>query len=186
MHGESLCSGNWLEIRRQGKYEFVSRLKGIGVVEIVATTFDETLPVTERTKVILIEQFRPAVNKRVIELPAGVAGDHNESEKLEEAVARELCEETGYLPRKVAFLSSGPSSAGLSDEVVSFFLAVDLISEGAGGGVDDENIIVHEVPIVHVNSWLSQKTQEDVMIDPRIWAGLWLRIAFLTGNPHLG
>lgn len=181
----TLSSGQWLELRKSGNKEFVSRLRGTGVVEIVATRIVEDVSQEHhKMHIILVEQFRPSVNRRIIELPAGVVSDHDSDEKFEDAVQRELEEETGYRAGKIKFLSEGPSSAGLSDEVVTFFLASDLERINSGGGVDDEDIIVHEVPLVTINNWLTNKTKEGIMVDPRVWAGIYLRIAYLTGHPE--
>ena len=51
--------------------------------------------------VLLVRQFRQAVGKDLLEIPAGGI---NPGESPTEAVRRELQEETGYLPRKVEML----------------------------------------------------------------------------------
>ena len=52
---------------------------------------------------------------------------------------------------------SGPSSAGMSNEIMAFVRAYDLVREHAGGGDDTEDIIVHEVPRAEAPRWLLQK-----------------------------
>ena len=54
--------------------------------------------VTEEKEVVLVRQYRPAVEKYTIELPSGLA---EESEPPEETARRELWEETGYRARQV-------------------------------------------------------------------------------------
>ena len=72
-------------------------MKATGVVAIVA--------VTPACELILTEQFRRSVNRRVIDLPAGLSGDGPESEELVTAARRELIEETGYEARRLKLLA---------------------------------------------------------------------------------
>lgn len=167
--GETFLCGDWLELRKVGKTEFASRVWGSGVIEIVATTVIEGVP-----HFIFIEQFRPAINSRCIELPAGVVGDHDANEDPKWAVERELIEETGYRAGKIEFLAKGPSSAGMSDEIMDFYYASELEKIGSGGGVGDENITIHEVPTIELDMWLIKKIQDGIMVDPRVWAGMYL------------
>ena len=180
--GLSLVKGN-------GR-EWVERNRGTGAVEIVATLLGGSTriarPIPMRlddVKILLIEQYRPAVDKVVLELPAGVIGDHDKDEPAELAAARELEEETGYRAGALHFMAMGPSCAGLCSELTSFFLATDLKKVSDGGGVEDEKITVHEVPLINIGPWIAEKK---LMADPRIWAGLYLRIAFLTARPDVG
>lgn len=168
--GESFVSGDWLELRKSGKTEFVSRIWGSGIIEIVPFRIIDGV-----NHIILIEQFRPAINSRCIELPAGVVGDHDDpNEAPELAAQRELEEETGYRAGRIKFLAKGPGSAGMADEMMSFFYASDLEKINSGGGVGDENIVVHEVPTIEVDKWLATKIQSGIIVDPRVWAGMYL------------
>ena len=71
------------------------------------------------------------------------------------------------------FLFHGPSSPGLTSESLSFYLASGLRRVAAGGGVDNENITVHEVPLAEIDSWLAAKASQGVALDPRIFTGLY-------------
>jgi ADP-ribose pyrophosphatase len=137
-----------------------------GIVAIVA--------VTEGKKLILVEQFRPPLQKRVIELPAGLAGDVPGAEEEELAVAaqRELEEETGYTAKTMKLAATGVPSAGLCDEIISIFVAEGLMKTGDGGGDASEDIVVHEVPVDHVLAWLEQKQKEDMLVDLKVYTGL--------------
>lgn len=73
---------------------------------------------------LLVRQYRQPIAKELLEIPAGgVDGD----EKPEEAVRREMQEETGYLPEKVEKLGWFYSTPGFSDEYLYLYLATDLI-----------------------------------------------------------
>lgn len=121
---------------------------------------------------ILVEQRRPAVGCRVVELPAGLAGDvpGAEKESLYEAAYRELLEETGYEAKRWRRLGSGFSSPGLTDERIVLFLAEDLRKVADGGGDESESIVVHEVPLNEVFLWLKVHGFD---ADLKLWAGLY-------------
>ncbi len=159
--------GKHLRVLKRGHWEYVERIHARGAVVIAA--------VTEGGNLILTEQYRPPVANRVIELPAGLAGDiaGQETEELAAAARRELLEETGYEAREITLLTSGPPSAGLSSEMVTFFRAKGLRRAGDGGGVDHEEIQLHEVPLASVREWLEKRRNEGVLIDPKVYVGLY-------------
>lgn len=161
-----LFDGNFLRVVRHGRWEFAQRTRATGVVGIVAVTSD--------SKIILIEQFRAPVGKRVIELPAGLMGDDGDAgEAAETAAIRELTEETGYGADSMEKLCEGPSSAGLTSEVVGLFLASGVKRIGEGGGIGSEQIIVHEIPLDLVDDWLLGIRGEHTLIDFKVYAGLY-------------
>jgi len=124
----------------------------------------------------LVEQFRIPLQKRVIEIPAGIVGDEEEyrGESLAETAGRELLEETGYRAGRVEMLIETPTSAGLTSEMMHLFQAKELVREHDGGGVSGEDIIVHHVPLKDLSEWLRQKADEGMIIDYKIHASLWL------------
>ena len=165
---EVLHSGKFLEFLDRDGWEFVRRRKAKGGGCALAVTDDK--------KVVLCEQFRPAVGKKVIELPAGLAGDIplQEDEPLLTAAKRELKEETGYEARNWVRLAEGPSSAGLTTELITFFYATGLTRMTAGGGVHGEEIKVHYVDTTDVVDWCQRREDEGILVDFKIFAALFL------------
>ena len=49
-----------------------------------------------------------------------------------------------------------------------------LIKVGDGGGVDGEDITVHEVPLPQVDAWIEAKESEGCLIDAKLYGGLYL------------
>ena len=163
----TVWEGKHLRVRKCGRWEYVARTKARGGVVIVAVTDDH--------KLLLVEQYRVPMGKAVLELPAGLAGDEegSETEDLMAAAKRELLEETGYDAREMILLMAGPSSAGLTNEVNTLFRAVGVRPVSSGGGDEHEQIQVHAIPLSHVDSWLRQKMEEGMGVDPKVYAGLY-------------
>ena len=74
--------------------------------------------------ILLVNQFREAVGKELLEIPAG--GIEPDEDPVT-AVRRELQEEIGYLPKKVERLGGFYSSPGYCTEYLHLYLATDLI-----------------------------------------------------------
>jgi ADP-ribose pyrophosphatase len=167
-----IADGKHIRLVARGKWEFAERKKVSGIVGIVA--------VTDQNKLILIEQLRAPVNRRVIEIPAGLAGDiaGSEDEKLEIAAQRELMEETGYEAREMTRLIDGAVSAGITSEIVTLFRATGLTRTGKGGGDGSEDIEVHEVPVDKVHAWIQEREKTGAIVDFKVYAGLF----FLKGS----
>lgn len=161
-----IAEGRFISLLRMGRWEFVRRRNARAVVGIIA--------VTPADEVLLVEQHRVPVAANVIELPAGLVGDDGDpNEALELAAARELEEECGWRPARCRVLQAGPSSAGLSDEIVHLVLAEDLTQVGPGGGVAGEDITVHAVPRKDIAAWLVEAAANGKLIDHKVQAGLW-------------
>jgi ADP-ribose pyrophosphatase len=162
-----IAAGKHANFVRRDNWEYVERPKISGIVVIV--------PVTDDNKLILIEQFRVPVQKNVIELPAGLAGDiaGTENEPLAAAAKRELLEETGYEAREMTYLTEGASSAGITDEILAVFRATRLKKIGDPEGDGDEHITVHAIPLAEVPAWLVKQREEGKVIDLKVYAGLY-------------
>lgn len=164
---ETLYTGHWLTLRQRGHWEYVERNNPQGAVIIVAVTPDDC--------VLFVEQYRVPIRQFTIEMPAGLIGDpgHTDDAEVDATARRELEEETGYTCARVVPLHSGPSSAGMSTEMMHFVRAFDLHKVGAGGGDETENIVVHAIARNEAGAWLHSMSKKGYSIDPKLFAGLW-------------
>lgn len=162
-----LAEGRFVRLVAQAHWEWVERVNAAGAVVIV--------PITDRGMLVLVEQYRFPLGRRVVELPAGLVGDRRDipGENLVEAAQRELLEETGYVADRLEYLTEGPSSAGLAAETYALFLAADVRRVGPGGGDHSENIQVHLVSLEQAAAWCEAKRQSGTMVDPKVYAGLY-------------
>ena len=140
-------------------WEYVTRTHATGVVGIIAVDDEEQL--------VLVEQYRAPVAVNVLEIPAGLVGDAT-PESFEEAARRELLEETGFSAESIEPLFAGPSSAGLSDEVVHLVRAHGLRQTQSGGGIEGESIIVHRVPLHGLESFIEDFEASNGMVDFKV------------------
>ena len=168
---DTLFNGQYLRVRIQDAWEYAERTNASAAVIIVA--------VTPEDKIVFVEQYRIPVQARSIEMPAGLVGDLGEPESVETAALRELLEETGWQAGRVEHVMTGPSSSGMSNELVAFVRAHDLVRVHAGGGDETEDITVHEVPRHEAPRWLDERRREGFSIDPKLYAGLY----FVDHNP---
>ena len=155
----TIAEGQFLGLYARDGWEFAERPNAEGVVGILALTPQE--------EVILVEQFRIPVQSLVIEIPAGLIGDEeaHRGETIEETARRELLEETGYRAGSVKRLLSSPTSPGMTTELTHLFHATELERVHAGGGVDEEEIVVHRVPRSELREWLGGREEEGLLID---------------------
>lgn len=158
-----LGEGRFVRLLEHETYEYVERKGCSGIVSVVA--------VTAAGELLFVEQYRPPLGCRTIELVAGLAGDEGE-ESLETAARRELLEETGYAAESLAFLMVGPSAGGITAARVHYYLARDVVRVHAGGGVADEDIVVHAVPVAEAYAWLQRMSAGDRLVDPKVFLGI--------------
>jgi len=154
--------GRYITAKVNGKWEYVSRSRGIRAAVILA--------VDAQDHVILVEQYRVPLGRNCIELPAGLVGDHDDvaGEDDTAAAARELEEETGYRAGRMEVLGQFWSSPGMVSESYTLLRAHDLERIGPGGGTDGENITVHRVPRQHIAGFIAERRAMGDAIDGKM------------------
>jgi len=117
-----------------------------GAVAVVAITDDDS--------VVLVRQYRPALDEWILEIPAGtrdVAGE----EELRTA-ERELAEEVGLAAGRIVLLTHCAITPGFCDEITAVFLATGLTPVDLDPqGIEERYMSIEHVPL----------SEFDVMVD---------------------
>ncbi len=151
--------------RRETTREIVEHADCIAVVAV-----------DEADNVLLVKQFRQAVKQELLEIPAGGI---DPGEAPETAVSREMCEETGYLPRKLERLGGFYSAPGFCTEYLHLYLVSDLVPSRLVAE-DTEGIKVVPVPAGEIPVLLSSGK----ICDAKSIAGLWTYWHHRQKQPH--
>lgn len=151
--------GKFIAAKTRGKWEYVSRTRGVHAAVILAV---------DDGHVILVEQFRVPLGRKCIELPAGLVGDHDSGEATETAAARELEEETGYRAAQWQDLGEFFSSPGMVTESYTLLKATGLTQVSDGGGTAHEDIVVHRVPLGRMAEVIAEHRARGNAIDSKL------------------
>ncbi len=141
--GETIYEGKIITLRVEevelpdGKTAKRELIKHPGAVSII--------PITKEGKLVLVEQYRKALERSLIEIPAGKI---DPGEAPEVTAVRELEEETGYGAKEFTYVQSFATSPGFADEVIHLYVAQDLYKvENPADSDEDEFIGLLEVTI---------------------------------------
>ncbi|RKQ18007.1 NUDIX domain-containing protein [Ureibacillus endophyticus] len=144
----------------QSKREIVNHPGAVAVIAI-----------TDEGKLILVEQYRKALERSIIEIPAGKL---EPGEAPEVTARRELEEETGYGCHKLSCLQTFATSPGFADEVIHLFVAEQLFEIEEKAELDEDEF----VELMQV----SVEEAEEMVKDGRIYdaktafAVLWMKL----------
>ncbi|MCU9595436.1 NUDIX hydrolase [Caldibacillus thermolactis] len=117
-----------------GKTSSREIIKHPGAVAVIA--------ITEEEKILLVEQYRKALERTLIEIPAGKL---EKGEDPRESAKRELMEETGYTCENLEHITSFYTSPGFANELVHIYQATGLKQERELQLDEDEFVSVMEV-----------------------------------------
>jgi ADP-ribose pyrophosphatase len=132
------------------------------------------IPVDADDNVLLVRQYRRAIDKELLEIPAGGI---DPGEDAEAAVVREMQEEIGYRPGKITRLGGFYSSPGFCNEYLTLYLANDLVPARLFAE-DTAGIEVVRVPV----SELAALATSDKIEDAKTVAGLLFYLEYLKNS----
>lgn len=130
------------------KRELISHQGGVAII-----------PVTREGKILFVKQYRKAIEKTLIEIPAGLI---DEGEDPSETAVRELEEETGYTAKNISFVTSFYPSPGYTDELNYIYFSNELERlEEIIHGDDDEFIEVIALTLTEAKQYVRDKKIHD-------------------------
>jgi len=168
---ETLYLGSYLNLEkirielpdgRQGTREIVRVKDAVAILPVDSDGFAH-----------LILQHRPAIQKTILEIPAGVM-DHG-AESAEACARRECQEETGIIPKRVIPLLRYAHAEGYSTGFITLFLGLDLIQTHQTRFDSSEYIEQVKMPF----SELVNRVQKNEFLDSKTI------LATLLSKPHL-
>lgn len=142
MKSEKIYDGKMINLRidtvelPDKKYSKREIVEHPGAVAVIA--------ITEDNEILLVEQYRKAVDQVLLEIPAGKI-EIDEEPNI--TAMRELEEETGYKAESVEYLLETYSSPGFTNERIYIFLAKNIEKVSDKLGVDGENLRIKKVKL---------------------------------------
>lgn len=96
------------------------------------------VPITDKGKIVFVEQYRKALERSLIETPAGKL---EPGEEPEVTARRELEEETGYGCEKLTHIQSFATSPGFADEIIHLYVAEGLSKIENAASLDEDEFV---------------------------------------------
>lgn len=117
------------------------------------------IAVNEDRKIVMVEQYRKALERSLLEIPAGKL-EPGENPVL--TAERELEEETGYRAEYMKYITSFYTSPGFADEIIHLYYADQLKKvENPLDGDDDEFVDLYEVTLEEALQYINDKRIHD-------------------------
>ncbi|WP_433742975.1 NUDIX hydrolase [Falsibacillus pallidus] len=113
-----------------GKISKREIIKHPGAVAVIA--------LTKEGKIVMVEQYRKALERSIVEIPAGKL---EPGEDPYDTAMRELEEETGYTCEGLEHLISFYTSPGFADELVHLYLAKDVVQKENARPADEDEFV---------------------------------------------
>ncbi len=120
LSSECLFNDRWFKVRKD-----VCKTPGGKIVDPYYVyefpTWVGAVPVTEDGKIVMVRQYRHALGETIIEIPGGCMDDTDKN--FQDAIARELLEETGYSFSSYEYLGKISPNPSTNTNLLHMFLA---------------------------------------------------------------
>lgn len=118
------------------------------------------LAITENNEVILVEQYRHPIGQSILEIPGGFIDG---GEDPQQAIARELLEETGYSFDEYILLGKTAANPGVLNNFTYLFLATGGKKTAEQALDANEEITIHFTPLEEVRKMLKENKISQAM-----------------------
>ena len=135
---QTVFQTEWFSIEQEC-FDHTDSLRGKPYYRINSPDGVIILAITETGEIILVKQFRAAFNQYTLELPSGSIDG---SESPQEAAARELYEETGYLCRSLGHLGAGRIMMNRHNSREFAFLGTGAVKDPGFEGKEDTEVVL--------------------------------------------
>ncbi len=113
------------------------------------------VPLLDDDRVVLVRQYRAALDTWLLEIPAGKRDIPGEPPEV--TAGRELAEEVGYVAAELTLLARFHNSAGFSDELSFVYLGTALTATATDlQGVEEEHMTIEVVALDDVDALIRQ------------------------------
>ena len=129
------------------------------------------IAITGEGKLVVVEQYRKALERSIIEIPAGKL---EPGELPEITAARELEEETGYGCNELTYLQSFATSPGFADEIIHLFIARGLYKIENRAAMDEDEFV--ELMEITVEEGERMIAQQKIFDAKTAFAILWMKM----------
>ena len=129
------------------------------------------IAITDEGKLVVVEQYRKALERSIIEIPAGKL---EPGELPEVTAARELEEETGYGCNELTYLQSFATSPGFADEIIHLFIARGLYKIENSAAMDEDEFV--ELMEITVEEGERMVAQQKIFDAKTAFAILWMKM----------
>lgn len=169
LHSEAIFKGKVISLQlddvllpngQRAKREIV---KHPGAVAIIALTKDN--------KLVVVEQYRKALERSIVEIPAGKL---EPGEAPDVTARRELEEETGYGCHELTLLQSFYTSPGFADELIHIFVARDLYVIEERAAMDEDEFV--ELLEISLQEALQFVKEQKILDAKTAFAVQWLQL----------
>lgn len=176
---EMVYSCDWLGIEAQHRESEIRALKGDPFYKLLLPDGVMILPITPQKQLVLIRQFRPAVERITLEIPSGAV---DPGEDAMETAIRELYEETGYHCESHHLVGDGVVRMDREDAMNSYVVGLNATLDPNFVATEDIDVVL--VDAVELPQMVLDKNFDHIAALPILLMAQWKLGIDLINRPY--